>query len=1410
MRWMILALLWSGAASAREPWVATGLDLARSPSDRTLQLAFASELASAPDTAQEAAAVLRGLVVKGRAPDDVVAPLTALLLTHPPSAGWSDLYEAAASAQPDGGVAITLRRMAAEAQVDDPAGGIKVLQRLQKANPGRADLAVAIANLLLLAGEPGKVSTALLDVPATGEVRALVALASLVPGAEGDAASWVKLLAWAGVPTVAGEPDAARAAVLGTAGSELLRAAVARPTALHRARALVAAGLPKLAKLAAEQGPTAQAEAADLAVLRGELALAAGEAALAQTGFEAALAITAARADAVRGLAQALAAQGAFPDALRVLDGKHTDLIGRIHAEQQIAAAEATPDPADDLPAWRSAFRTDPTSLRAARLLGAALYDAGEKAEAALPLSVAVGANPTDVNLVGRLVDAAASYGQPLVAVEAARKALAVSTGASRSRLLDGLAYGWIKRAEGEKAAGRLEQAEEAFAVAHALKPADGGVVRALGGAWWSAGRKADAWDAYVAAYGIDPMDAGGLGALVTLAVDLGRTEQLRALLAPKAEAGPVRRALRELDLADELVAAQGALSARDYDDAYARYQRLQAKDPGHPSVLRGLASIRLARGETEAALALFQQARAADPDNPWARLGEAEALLRVEQVEEARLRLEGLETVGDPAFVKALRGLRARLLEAEGRALHERDEDAAALDKFAQALEIDPSTWACLYVGDLYAERGQVELARAFYREAWALDPSNHYARIGEARLLVSRGGYDEAETLLSVLPADNEDVIAARVSLDVARALEDAEVARRIGEPDEARAYIEAVYRAHPDDPTAKGAWENERLQMGTPDERMTHARSILLEEPTHLAALGTLLDAAHRLGKTSGVLPLFEHAAAEGGDEARALLVTARLAALTERATVLHDEGRHEDAVLLMERAADDLGEDPVNWSIYGGTWLEIRETKRAMESYEAAILLAPGEPAPVIGKAGTYATMGRPSRGVDVLQAAWDADRHPEVGLALAEAYLNRNQQKLAEEVLVQLDEVAGTGAQEPLPEIPRPSGRALETFVEVQRTPRLSPALEARRRELKERGTGAGAWLPGLSLGAGVYSRPGFSGKQFLTSFFVPIRLHELRAGPVAFDIEAVPYLLSDAATAENGVQLSAGIQVGAGPVGLHFRGGVSPLGFQSNPYFIWYGAIDVMASQQVAVGVITSREPVTDSLTSWAGKTAADGSSYGRVHRTGFGGYLTITPTEFDEVSLFGRGGWNEGLQMEDVAFWEAALTGGHGFVWDIWGLKLGGQMIGMSFSDQLDKFRVREGGFFSPELFIMGSAKVEASVRTRDDRFSACLGGTLGAQYLQADDPELDPDAYIRPGVYFGYSLAAAVDWRIARYWWLGVDYGRTVTGNTWQQNIAMLHLHFGPTDAWERHEQAVFSPLAGAPVRQAQPCGH
>jgi hypothetical protein len=295
--------------------------------------------------------------------------------------------------------------------------------------------------------------------------------------------------------------------------------------------------------------------------------------------------------------------------------------------------------------------------------------------------------------------------------------------------------------------------------------------------------------------------------------------------------------------------------------------------------------------------------------------------------------------------------------------------------------------------------------------------------------------------------------------------------------------------------------------------------------------------------------------------------------------------------------------------------------------------------------------------------------------------------------------------------------------------------------------------------------------------------------------------------LSDAQDQAYGAQLSAGLQAGVGPVGFHVRGGTSPVGFATNPYFIWYGSVDVKASPEVALGVTTSREPVTDTLTSWAGKDSATGY-FGRVSRTGFGGYLNVTPTEADRIQLFGRGGWNEGLQLSKVPFWEAMLQGSHDFKWTNFDLRLGGSLFGMSFTQQVDKFYPGQGGFFSPQLFVSGAAKVETHYRTPNERFSMCLGGNVGAQYIQVQYNSL-PEEYIRPGVFFGYAANGALDWRVSRFWWLGVD-GNYIRNGDWYQGTGMVHLHYGPNNAWDRHNQSSFSPLAGQPVVQGQPCGN
>lgn len=1428
----LLAWLAASAAVAVEPWSPAADALLQRPGDPVALRALADALGRVESTREPAAAGLRQLLATRKMEGELERSFVMLLLTHPTEAGWRDLYLLMSKNTDDREEAVAFQVRAAHARLlgGELADAVRDLRGLHLGRPDRADAALLYGHALLLSGD----AKAAVDVfgrqLGQPEAREGFALAATASGRT-DPAWWRTVVA--GAPGVApgaaeavtGEPAAQvellRGLLLGAPSASGPRLALASPPAgglgglnsrLALGKALRAYGYDRVA-VSVLRAPAAEEPADVAAAVQQELGralLRLGDAAGAEAAAKAGLARLPGDKALTATLAEAKLRQRHFAEAAAAIGSTDAALAARITTAEAAVAAVGTVTIEDDGPALNGLLGATPTDTDLVRTLALRLAEAGKVAEARAGLFAAVTANPGDVDLLGRYVNVAMQDGAVEEAAGVVHRALALtSSDTARGRLLGSLRYVWIKKAEAARDAGRHDDARDAFAVSHMLAPTDPGVLRALGGARWTAGALGDAWTAYVAAYRLEPTEPGGLDALVALAAQTRREDELRRLLGPYEKDARVQAVLRKLDMASETATADRALQAGQVDEAYTRYLRLQAKDPSNASVLRGLGTVLLVQNKPDEALAYFLRAHALEPQGPWSKLGEANARIALGELETARALVEELSKRDDPGLAPEVRSTRRRLLVAEGERHAAADRDEQAYTAFTEALTLQADTWGAHQLANLYAKHRQFDLAQAFYEESWRLDTTNIYPRLGRAALLVRAGWFDEAATLLDTLPATDPDVIAARADLDVARAVYDAELARRVGDEEQASALLRAVLERYPDNQSAKAAWATDQLDARPPEEALATAKAMLLQDPVDTHALGAALTSAHKLGRTETILPLFEAASARDADLGGRWLARARVAAAAERAVKLDREGRHDDALQLLDATTARVTTDLASWSILGGAWLELRETKRAIAAFDAALAIDPTDSAALGGKAGTLATMGRTADGIELLESAWAVEKDIDIGLALADLYRARRQLKQASEMLDGIDALGNPVVpKDPLPAFPPPSGAEVVPFEIAPGPTRMTPSQEERRRTLR-RDAPESAWLPGFDVGAGIYARPGVSGRQFLTAFFTPVRLHELRAGPIAFDIEAVPYFLSDYASAAYGAQLSAGIQAGIGPVSLHARGGVSPVGFETRPYFIWYGSVDVRASKQVALGVFTSRDPVTDSLTSWAGKEDPDAGFYGRVSRTGFGGYLNITPTEVDKIGLSAKGGWNDGLLMPRVGFWEAMLQGSHDFVWPIAALRVGGNLFGMSFSDQLDKFRPGEGGFFAPELFIMGAAKAEARFNTRDDRFNACLGGSLGAQYLQAEDPDLDPDAYIRPGVYPGYSLAASLDWRMARSWWLGLDYGRTVTGRTWQQNIAMIHLHFGPNDAWSRRSYPSYSPLAGQPVVQGQPCG-
>lgn len=259
----------------------------------------------------------------------------------------------------------------------------------------------------------------------------------------------------------------------------------------------------------------------------------------------------------------------------------------------------------------------------------------------------------------------------------------------------------------------RFELARERLAVAEQLAGADpalraqvvverAGVERAATGP--------DAAARVIEESGLDLTDAAAEPALRVLVDDLiaaGRSADAEARI----------DALPESAYAHDVRARSLDRMGADAAAVRAELERAVELDPGYAPALAGLALLAVARGESGAAIALYD--RAAEADDPSSDFAYAAAQLELaagrDAAAEARLRVI---VERHPDHAAACNDL-AWLLAEQGRDL----DRALALARRAARLEPGPATWDTL--GWVQFKRGDLEAARAALERAHDADPA-------------------------------------------------------------------------------------------------------------------------------------------------------------------------------------------------------------------------------------------------------------------------------------------------------------------------------------------------------------------------------------------------------------------------------------------------------------------------------------------------------------------------------------------------------------------------------------------------------------------------------------------------------------------------------------------------------------
>jgi len=251
-----------------------------------------------------------------------------------------------------------------------------------------------------------------------------------------------------------------------------------------------------------------------------------------------------------------------------------------------------------------------------------------------------------------------------------------------------------------------------------------------------------------------DPANSLGLRALLTQLAALGKHDVARARVATALEAQPDAAVFH--DLSARALRAAGGPQA----EVRRSFERALEIEPENVSALIGLAELTAESGSRDAAIALYDQSTAADPDDSGAAHA-AVALLRAGgRNAEVRRRLESL-LESHPRDAQAANDL-AKLLAADGTDLDRALAFAKRADYFAGVPEA-PET-----LGSIYLQRGEPGLAIEPLLKALAARPEATGVRFRLGQAYAAGGEKKLArQVFLVIIDADAPEAPQARIEL-------------------------------------------------------------------------------------------------------------------------------------------------------------------------------------------------------------------------------------------------------------------------------------------------------------------------------------------------------------------------------------------------------------------------------------------------------------------------------------------------------------------------------------------------------------------------------------------------------------------------------------------------------------------
>lgn len=1360
MTWLLLALTLHAPLSQAEPTPESSA-LAEAPADSSRRLALARALLARPGWEEVGLDALTAMRHDPAAASEARSTLVDFLGRLDGRPGWGQLYQDLLSLGPFKGSDI-IRVRAAEARALDRATASKGLTELDAlATTADPQLARTVGRAFLRVGEADRAARSYgLGGAAGAEGQVLAALA------KGDMVT-ATALTEAGAPKAIGVAEALRLGSLASRAESL----AANGFVVMAAKMLESGSLDEhgrqLAALYQAKGRYAEATSVLLRLRKAGLADEATD----------------------RRLAEVYAARRMYREAMPLVPGDPA-FTEQLRALAAYRGAWESRSKADDAAALDAAWRSAPTDPFVAREWGKAKLAANLPEEALPSLGLALDIDPTDADALGLYGLSAQKVGSTSSIVRRLLAGAAAETSASdRAKLMSKAAIYLGILAEEYKARGAFDDAIDTYLIGAVLQPNETSTALGAAGLLWQAQRLPGALALYEMARAKRPQDPELLLHCARLRTQLGDEVGALALLtSTKLNDSRVKLLRRTIENGIRARDARAAADAGELEKAAQLWRELHAQWPDEPEFIHGLADSLAGLGQYEEALTAYRRTLELNANDAWAALGQANCLIALGRPIDARETIErayrtGLDPSADAEQPKVL----ARAWRSEAQVLQDAGRSLEAFAAWREAFERVPEVWATNGLASLYLERDQPEVAVSFYEEALELE-RNLASGVGWAVALERLGRWDEAKAAaddLVLIDPDDKKVLARREIVQRVSVAQ-AEYERRSGKPRLAIERLTAIAETEgytSEMRAALAAASLDVMDCSTANDAATRAMELAPGNEWGI-------DVANRAGTVcrtmSALYPHIQEAVRMGGHDPEKQLRAARLELTIQRAEKLLAGGRHAEAATPLQEA-ETLG--PANadeWARLGGAWVAIGETDRGLSSFRRALEAQPKHVPAIIGIGGALRAQVRLLAAEEHLQRYFDELQDPRIGLQLIQLQVQRGQYRKAENTLVQVKgqtlpssapPAVEAAAVNPLPVLPLPSGRRPEPRTWPPTPPQdLQPRWLVDAREsidialLRETGTY-------VSVGGGVFQRPGNPGEQELVGWYFPVEAVFPPIGLLRLNADAMPISLSDGQDDVFGVSTSIGIA--SPPFRRLFataRVGTSPIGFEQINV-LWSAHLRYGLSPRLAVGGMTSRVPVSDSLLSWAGKTdLVTGQFFGLISQVSFGGYASLSPSDVVDAGALLRSGWTEGTGVEINPFVEGVIWAGGSFRGAKTETRLGGEAVLATHERQEDGFLLGEGGYFSPALFAMFGPNFRLTARFGGARGVLCTTAFAGGQYVGGETTPWFSSGFSGVG-RAGLGASARLSPNVS----VGLDGRVQITTDLWHQEAAILHIDIG-----------------------------